>query len=138
MAIFICRSEGDLVRAAKDILVAYPASRIFAFYGKMGSGKTTFIKVLCRELGVPDLVQSPSFSIINEYKTHSGDAIFHFDFFRINKVEEVFDIGYEEYLYSGSWCFLEWPELIGDLLPEESVNIRITEDPQTSFRHIEF
>ncbi len=138
MAKFICRSEGDLVRAAKDILVTYPASRIFAFYGKMGSGKTTFIKVLCRELGVSDLVQSPSFSIINEYKTHSGDAIFHFDFFRIKKVEEVFDIGYEEYLYSGSWCFLEWPELIGDLLPEESVNIRITEDPQTSFRHIEF
>lgn len=134
----ICRNENDLIPAAKEVLGAFPDARIFAFYGKMGAGKTSFIKALCRELGVADIVQSPSFSIINEYKTQAGLAVFHFDFYRIKKTEEVFDIGYEEYLYSGSWCFLEWPELIGDLLPEDAVNIRIAEDPQTGFRHIEF
>jgi tRNA threonylcarbamoyladenosine biosynthesis protein TsaE len=91
----------------------------------MGAGKTTFIKAICHELGVTDIVQSPTFSIINEYKTTTGESLFHFDFYRIKKLEEVFDIGYEDYIYSGSYCFLEWPELIEPLLPEDTVRINI-------------
>lgn len=91
----------------------------------MGAGKTTFIKAICHELGVADIVQSPTFSIINEYKTTTGESLFHFDFYRIKKLEEVFDIGYEDYIYSGSYCFLEWPELIEPLLPEDTVRINI-------------
>ncbi|MEI7898106.1 MAG: tRNA (adenosine(37)-N6)-threonylcarbamoyltransferase complex ATPase subunit type 1 TsaE, partial [bacterium] len=87
------------------MLGAFPLARVFAFYGSMGAGKTTFIKVICRELGVTDIVQSPSFSIINEYKTEAGEPIYHFDFYRIRNTAEVFDIGYEEYLYSGCYCF---------------------------------
>ena len=101
----------------------------------MGAGKTTFIKTICHELGVTDIVQSPSFSIINEYKTDAGESIFHFDFYRIRNVGEVFDIGYEDYLYSGSYCFMEWPELIESLLPGDTVRVRITGDTE---RVIEF
>ncbi len=125
----ICKSESELVPAAGKLLQTFPAARVFAFYGSMGAGKTTFIKALCHELGVTDIVQSPSFSIINEYKTGAGESIFHFDFYRIRDVGEVFDIGYEDYLYSGSYCFLEWPELIESLLPEETIRIRITGEP---------
>ena len=138
MAKFICRSEQDLIPVAKELLGLYSFSRIFALYGSMGAGKTTFIKCLCLVLGVEDIVQSPTFSIINEYKRSAGESVFHFDFYRINKTEEVYDIGYEEYLFSGSYCFLEWPEQIGDLLPEDAIRIRITEDPQTRHRVIEF
>ncbi len=111
--------------AAGKLLEFFPAARVFAFYGNMGAGKTTFIKAICEVLGVTDIVQSPSFSIVNEYKTFSGDSIFHFDFYRIKKTVEVFDIGYEDYLYSGCYCFLEWPELIESLLPEDTIRIRI-------------
>ena len=113
-------------QAAGEIIKTFADDRIFAFYGSMGAGKTTFIKAICHELGVNDIVQSPSFSIINEYKTTSGESIFHFDFYRIKKLEEVFDIGYEDYVYSGCYCFIEWPELIESLLPEETVRIRIS------------
>jgi tRNA threonylcarbamoyladenosine biosynthesis protein TsaE len=115
-----------LPSAAKQILSAFPASSVFALYGKMGAGKTTLVRELCRELGVTDEVQSPTFSIINEYKTGAGESIYHFDFYRINKIEEVFDIGYEEYIYSGSFCFIEWPELIAGLLPDGSVRLEIS------------
>jgi len=101
----------------------------------MGAGKTTFIKVISSVLGAVDVVQSPSFAIINEYKTTTGDSIFHFDFFRIRKTEEVFDIGYEEYIYSGAYCFIEWPELVEALLPADVVKVWISGDDE---RRIKF
>ena len=128
-------NETGLPEAAGKLLTAYPSGRIFAFYGKMGAGKTTFIKVICSVLGSIDIVQSPSFSIINEYKTSNGEALFHFDFYRIKKIEEVFDIGYEDFIYSGAYCFIEWPELIEELLPQDVVRVKITGDEQ---RQIEF
>ena len=126
----IIKSESDLPGAAIELLTINPDVRIFAFYGSMGAGKTTFIKAICNELGVADIVQSPTFSIINEYKTVNGQSIFHFDFYRIKKTEEVFDIGYEDYFYSGSYCFLEWPELIEQLLPADTLRISISGDDQ--------
>jgi tRNA threonylcarbamoyladenosine biosynthesis protein TsaE len=128
-------NEAELPEAAGKLLTAFPSRRVFAFYGKMGAGKTTFVKVICSVLGSNDIVQSPSFSIINEYKTISGDSLFHFDFYRIKKTEEVFDIGYEDFIYSGAYCFIEWPELIEDLLPENVVRVKITGEKQ---RQIEF
>jgi tRNA threonylcarbamoyladenosine biosynthesis protein TsaE len=130
----IIKSESDLPGAALELLRAYPASRIFALYGSMGAGKTTFVKAVCKAVGVVDVVQSPTFSIINEYKTETGSSVFHFDFYRIKKLEEAYDIGYEEYVYSGDYCFIEWPELIELLLPAETVNIRISGESE---RHIE-
>ena len=121
--------------AAEKLLETYPGCRVFAFYGKMGAGKTTFIKAISSVLGAVDVVQSPSFAIINEYKTSEGSSIFHFDFYRIRKTEEVFDIGYEDYIYSGAYCFLEWPELVEDLLPPDVVKVTITGEDQ---RQIEF
>jgi tRNA threonylcarbamoyladenosine biosynthesis protein TsaE len=124
----IAKKVADLLPAARKLIAAFPESRVFALYGDMGAGKTTFIKTICHELGVTDIVQSPTFSIINEYKTGDGESIFHFDFYRIKKTEEVFDIGYEDYFYSGSYCFLEWPELIEALLPGDTIRIRISGD----------
>ena len=98
--------------------------RVFAFYGKMGAGKTTFIKAVCEELGVEDVITSPTFAIVNEY-TSGEKSIYHFDFYRIKKLEEVYDMGYEEYFYSGALCFIEWPELIEELLPEDAVKVII-------------
>lgn len=112
--------------AAKTLLKTHPEARVFAFYGELGAGKTTFIKAVCRELGVPDIVQSPTFALINEYLTTEGQSVFHFDFFRIKKTEEAFDIGYEDYIYSGNYCLIEWPELIEGLLPEDSVKVFIS------------
>ncbi len=125
-----CSTEADLFPAAKQLLESFPDARIFALYGSMGAGKTTFIKAICAELGVGDIVQSPTFSIVNEYKTVDGDSIYHFDFYRIRKTEEAFDIGYEDYLYSGNYCFMEWPEMIETLLPEDTVRILITGENQ--------
>jgi len=121
----IVKTEADLLPVAKQLIAANPSGRIFAFYGPMGAGKTTFIKAICKELGVADIVQSPSFSIINEYITKEGGSVYHFDFYRIKKLEEVYDIGYEDYLFSGSFCFIEWPELIEPLLPENTIRVRI-------------
>ena len=102
--------------------------RIFAFYGKMGAGKTTFIKAVCEELGVSDVITSPTFAIVNEYRSEiAGELIYHFDFYRIKKLEEVYDMGYEDYLYSGALCFIEWPELIEELLPGNTVKVTIEE-----------
>lgn len=121
--------------AAEKLLASFPGRRVFAFYGKMGAGKTTFIKVISSVLGAVDVVQSPSFAIINEYKTTTGDSIFHFDFFRIRKTEEIFDIGYEDYIYSGDYCFIEWPEVMEKLLPADVVKVWISGDDE---RRIEF
>ena len=107
---------------------------VFAFYGSMGAGKTTFIKAVCEELGVQDVITSPTFAIVNEYslpRQSEGDGgrLFHFDFYRIKKLEEVYDMGYEDYFYSGALCFIEWPELIEELLPEDAVRVHIEQQP---------
>jgi len=100
--------------------------RVVAFYGKMGAGKTTFIKSLCKVLGSDDVVTSPTFAIVNEYTDGKGKPIYHFDFYRIKNITEVYDMGYEDYFYSGNLCLIEWPELIEDLLPEEALHVNIT------------
>ena len=113
--------------AAKQFVAAMGDNTIFAFYGHMGAGKTTFIKAICEEMGVDDVITSPTFAIVNEYETSEEDTIYHFDFYRIKKIEEVYDMGYEEYFYSGNLCFIEWPELIEDLLPEDATKVTIEE-----------
>lgn len=122
------KSLDQLPAAAKEFINAIDQSTVFAFYGKMGAGKTTFIKAVCEALGVTDVVNSPTFSIVNEYRSDTtGELIYHFDFYRIKKLEEVYDMGYEDYFYSGSLCFLEWPELIEELLPEDATKVSIEE-----------
>ncbi|MBR6197747.1 MAG: tRNA (adenosine(37)-N6)-threonylcarbamoyltransferase complex ATPase subunit type 1 TsaE [Bacteroidaceae bacterium] len=118
--------------AAKQFVDAMGQNTVFAFYGKMGAGKTTFIKAVCEELGVKDVINSPTFAIVNEYLDGKGEQIFHFDFYRIKKEQEVLDIGYEDYVYSGNVCFMEWPELIEDLLPEDAVKVTIEEEADGS------
>ena len=114
--------------AARQFIAQMGDRKVFAFYGSMGAGKTTFVKAVCEELGVEDVITSPTFAIINEYHAEARDlTIYHFDFYRIKKLEEVYDMGYEDYFYSGALCFIEWPELIEDLLPEEAVKVSITE-----------
>ena len=112
--------------AAAEFAAALGESRVVAFYGSMGAGKTTFISALCRHFGVEDDVCSPTFTIVNEYRSADGDSIFHFDFYRIDSLKEAVDIGFEEYLYSGSLCLIEWPEKVEPLLPEQTLNVRIT------------
>ncbi len=104
-------------------------SKIIAFYGQMGSGKTTFIKALCKILNVKDNVVSPTFAIINEYATDNGGFVYHFDFYRINKLQEALDIGVQDYFYSGNYCFMEWPEIVEPLLPENTLKVNIEELP---------
>jgi len=116
-----------LQETARSLLNNFQNERIFAFYGTMGAGKTTFIKALCHELGSSDYVTSPTFALINEYTTAEGSVIYHFDFYRIKKLEEAYDLGYEDYIYSGNYCFIEWPEMIEQLLPEGIVEVRIKE-----------
>ena len=119
-------SLADINEAAKQFIENMGDGKVFAFYGKMGAGKTTFIKAICEELGVDDVITSPTFAIVNEYQSATtGDSIYHFDFYRIKKLEEVYDMVYEDYFYSGSLCFLEWPELIDDLLPEDATKVTI-------------
>ena len=115
--------------AAKEFVKGMGDGKVFAFYGKMGAGKTTFIKALCEVLGVEDVITSPTFAIINEYTDGNGDPIYHFDFYRIKKLEEVYDMGYEDYFYSGNLCLLEWPELIEEILPENVIKVTIEEQP---------
>ena len=122
------QSLDQIHEAARRFVEAMGDNTVFAFYGKMGAGKTTFIKAVCEELGVSDVITSPTFAIVNEYTSQkTGDTIYHFDFYRIKKLEEVYDMGYEDYFYGGSICFLEWPELIEDLLPEDAVKVSIEE-----------
>lgn len=121
-------SLADINEAAKTFVENMGDGKVFAFYGKMGAGKTTFVKAVCECLGVDEVITSPTFAIVNEYTSATtGDAIYHFDFYRIKKLEEVYDMGYEDYFYSGSLCFLEWPELIEDLLPEDATKVTIEE-----------
>ena len=124
MEIRINNTDG-LAAAAKLFIEAMGERKVFAFYGKMGAGKTTFIKAICEALGVEDVVTSPTFAIVNEYMTPQKGAIYHFDFYRIKNLREAYDIGCEEYFYSGFPCFIEWPELVEELLPEETVKVSI-------------
>lgn len=123
--VFFTENENDLTPVARAVIDACQVNRVVALYGSMGSGKTTFVKQLCSCLQVNDIVQSPTFSIVNEYKTIAGESVFHFDFYRIKKVAEAYDIGYEDYIYSGAWCFIEWPDLIESLLPYNTVRLYI-------------
>jgi tRNA threonylcarbamoyladenosine biosynthesis protein TsaE len=116
-----------LKEAAKMLIENFRDERVFAFYGNMGAGKTTFIKAICSELGSGDYVTSPTFALINEYTTSEGSIIYHFDFYRIKNITEAFDLGYEDYIYSGNYCFIEWPEKIESLLPAGVVEVRINE-----------
>ena len=124
---------------AREFIDHMGEARVFAFYGKMGAGKTTFVKAICEELGVQDIITSPTFAIINEYsidKVQSSkfkvQSIYHFDFYRIKKLEEVYDMGYEDYFYSGALCFIEWPELIEEILPDDAVRVSISEQEDGS------
>ncbi|MBR5803854.1 MAG: tRNA (adenosine(37)-N6)-threonylcarbamoyltransferase complex ATPase subunit type 1 TsaE [Bacteroidaceae bacterium] len=120
----------NIHEAARQFVSAMEENTVFAFYGKMGAGKTTFVKAICEELGVSDVINSPTFAIVNEYRAdETGELIYHFDFYRIKRLEEVYDMGYEDYLYSGALCFIEWPELIEELLPEDAVRVTIEEQP---------
>ena len=114
--------------AAKEFIDAMEGRRIFAFYGSMGTGKTTLIKSICEAMGVEDAINSPTFAIVNEYEDREGETIYHFDFYRIKSIAEVYNMGYEEYLYSDAYCFIEWPELIEELLPEETTKVYINEE----------
>lgn len=123
----------DTIRsAARQFIENIGRSRVFAFYGKMGAGKTTFVKALCEELGCDDVITSPTFAIVNEYTDGEQQPVYHFDFYRIKKLEEVYDMGYEEYFYSGALCLIEWPELIEDVLPDDTVRVIIEEQADGS------
>lgn len=122
------KSLDTINEAAREFIKLIDQDTVFAFRGSMGAGKTTFIKAICEELGVEDVINSPTFAIVNEYRSGSSELIYHFDFYRINKVEEAYDFGYEDYLYSGALCFIEWPEKIEDILPGDVVNVTITEN----------
>lgn len=113
--------------AAKEFLQEIGDNKIIALYGSMGAGKTTFVTALCRVLGVEDVVNSPTFTIVNEYQTEEGEPVFHFDFYRIKSLREVEDLGFEEYVYSDCLCLMEWPEMIEEMLPEETVKASISE-----------
>lgn len=123
-------SVNNLDEIAQKLIQEFPDKKVFALYGKMGAGKTTFIQAICKILGSLDNVISPTFAIINEYSTKSKEPIFHFDFYRINDMSEAFDLGYEDYFYSGNYCFIEWPERIEPLLPKGIVEVKIETDEQ--------
>ena len=126
-------SLDSIHEAAKQFIAAMGDNTVFAFYGKMGAGKTTFIKAVCEELGVTDVINSPTFAIVNEYRSdETGELIYHFDFYRIKKLDEVYDMGYEDYFYSGALCFIEWPELVEELLPGNAVKVEIEESEDGS------
>ena len=127
------KSLDTIQEAAREFVANMDDRTVFAFRGSMGAGKTTFIKAICEELGVEDVINSPTFAIINEYRsTTTGELIYHFDFYRINKLSEAEDIGTEDYFYSGALCFIEWPEKIEELLPGDVVEVAITEQPDGS------
>lgn len=121
------QSLEEIHEAARTFIREMGDNTVFAFYGKMGAGKTTFIKAVCECLGVEDVINSPTFAIVNEYRSETGELIYHFDFYRIKKLEEVYDMGYEDYFYSGALCFIEWPELIEEVLPGNAVKVEIEE-----------
>ncbi|MFV0377170.1 MAG: tRNA (adenosine(37)-N6)-threonylcarbamoyltransferase complex ATPase subunit type 1 TsaE [Mangrovibacterium sp.] len=120
-------SLDDLPQAAKQFIASFPNERLFAFYGKMGAGKTTFIKALCRTMGSVDNITSPTFALLNEYDTKLPQKVYHFDFYRLKDMTEAMDLGFDDYVDSGNYCFMEWPERIERLLPEHLVEVHIEE-----------
>ena len=133
MTEIVINGTADLPRAAKVFLEHIGDARILAFYGAMGAGKTTFTTAICRALGVEgDAVSSPTFSIVNEYRTKDGESIYHFDFYRITRIAEALDIGFYDYIDSGCLCLMEWPENIEDIIPDETVRVRRSVDPDGS------
>lgn len=127
------QSLDELHEAACCFIDSIGDNTVFSLYGKMGAGKTTFVKAVCEELGITDVINSPTFAIVNEYRSDkTGELIYHFDFYRIKKIDEVYDMGYEDYFYSGAICFIEWPELIEDLLPGNAVKVLIEEQEDGS------
>lgn len=128
MAIFTAKNLNELQDVAAQLIPYIEKKPVAAFYGKMGAGKTTLIKAICRELHVPNSVTSPTFALVNEYTAGNGQIIYHFDFYRINKIEELYDMGYEEYFYSGNYCFVEWPEMAENLLLPDTLKIKINVD----------
>ncbi len=132
----ITASEEDLYEVAQRILTAYPNERVFGFYGEMGAGKTTLIKEMCKVLGVTDVTSSPTFAIINEYWTDGGQPLYHFDFYRINEPADASRVGFEEYLYSGNYCFIEWTEKVEEILQDDFIPITIerVDDATRRFR----
>lgn len=123
----VIKGLDSIDQAAKEFLQEIGDNRIIALYGSMGAGKTTFVTALCRVLGVEDVVNSPTFTIVNEYRTEEGEPVFHFDFYRIKSLREVEDLGFEEYVYSDCMCLMEWPEMIEEMLPDETLRVSISE-----------
>ena len=121
---FEINNENELDYISKEIIEKFK-SKVFLFYGEMGVGKTTFIKSICKHLNVLDVVSSPTFSIVNQYVNDQDEFMYHFDFYRTNNKNEIFDIGYEEYLFSDSFCFIEWPERLDNLLPNKYLEIKM-------------
>ena len=124
-------SEAQLDAAGRQLLDAFPHARTFAFHGEMGAGKTTFIKAICRCLGVTEIMSSPTFSIVNEYQSASGETIYHFDFYRIENESEAYNAGLHEYFDSGRYCLVEWPEKVPSILPEGTVHVMISVQENT-------
>jgi len=130
-----CKTIDDLPAIARTLLEKHKDKRIFALRGEMGAGKTTFMQAIAKELGCVDIVSSPTFSIVNEYTTTDNGLIYHFDFYRIKNIQEAINIGIDEYLYSGNYCFIEWAENIEELLPKETINVYITVNEQDISRN---
>lgn len=122
---FVSRNPSDLSEHARYLIENSRFQKVIAFYGEMGAGKTTFIKTVCRQLGATDFLSSPTFAIMNEYLLANGQPAYHFDFYRINKESEAYDLGYEQFFYSGHYCFIEWPEKIEALLPAQCMKVKI-------------
>lgn len=130
----IIASEDNLKAVAEAILKAYPQDRVFGFYGEMGTGKTTLIKQMCNVLGVTDITSSPTFAIVNEYWTENDQPLYHFDFYRIDEPADATRIGFEEYLYSGNYCFIEWTEKVEEILQDDFVKVTISRVDESSRR----
>lgn len=135
---YTCKSLHELPEIVRLLLDSWPGARIFAIYGKMGAGKTTFIKEFCRQLGVESIVNSPTFAIVNEYLTTGGQSVYHFDLYRLEGWEEMLDIGYEDYFFSENYCLLEWPEKIENLLPDHHVKVMIETEAGSETRFFTF
>jgi tRNA threonylcarbamoyladenosine biosynthesis protein TsaE len=132
MSVLKINSLKEINAVAKEFLSLVGNKRVFALYGAMGVGKTTFVKAICDEMGVEDTINSPTFSIVNEYHTPKEDIIYHFDFYRIEDVKEAYDFGYEDYFYSKAMCFIEWPEKIESILPDDAVEVIFEEESDGS------